>query len=118
MTITAQAESLLCGFILGTVLSALCTLSSILTTTSEVRAALCLDVKVWELRLRVVGSHAEVTQLVIWNQNSHLGSFRPAALPPSHKVLKVAPHSVRTKRGASHLHLLRAWHKAAPVLTC
>lgn len=78
MTITAQAESLLCGFILGTVLSALCTLSSVLTTTSEVGAALCLDIEVWELRLSVVRSHAEVTQLVNVESEFTLGQPKPS----------------------------------------
>lgn len=78
MTITAQAESLLCGFVLGTVLSALCTSRSVLTATSEVAAALCLDIEVWELRLRVARPHAEVTQPVNVESEFTLGQPEPS----------------------------------------
>lgn len=123
MTMTAQAESLLCGSALGTVRSALCTLRSVLTTTSEVGAALCLDTEGWELRLRVARPHAEVTQPVHTESEFTLGQPEPSTgsdpLPCSFpRCFECGPRSARTKAGRFHLHLLRAWHKAAHVLIC
>lgn len=127
MTMTAQAESLLCGSALGTVRSALCTLRSVLTTTSEVGAALCLDTEGWELRLRVVRSHAEVTQPVHTESEFTLGQPEPSTgsdpLPCLLSAMFRMWPSLREDKGGAlspppPQSLARAWHKAAHVLIC